>query len=85
MSILINEIFIRNGKVIGAHIIGFLFAYLAYKLCIVFALDSDTKITAFNARRTMHDWLELCEFLLTLASVFCVATTVADGVSTSVT
>ena len=31
---LINEI-IRNGKVIGAHRIGFLFGYLAYKVYIV--------------------------------------------------
>jgi hypothetical protein len=54
---LINDILIRNGKVIGAYSIGFLFGYLAYKVCIVFALDSDTKITAINARRTVHDCL----------------------------
>jgi hypothetical protein len=86
---LINEIFIRNGKVIGAHSIGFLFRYLAYKVCIVFALDSDTKVTAFSARRTstVHDWLELYAFLPTLSSVFCVAaaTSLADGFSTYAT
>jgi hypothetical protein len=84
---LINEIFIRNGKVIGAHSIGFLFWYLGYKVCIVFALDSDTKVAAFSARRTstVHDWLELYAFLPTLSSVFGVttATSLADGVSTS--
>jgi hypothetical protein len=82
--ILINEIFIRSGKVTGALSIGFLFGYLAYKVCIVFALDSDTKITAINARRTVHDWLELYELLPTLSSAFCIraTTSLADGFST---
>ena len=83
--ILINEIFIRNEKVIGELSIGFLFGYLSCKLCIVFVLDIDIKITAINARRTVHDWLELYEFLHTLSSLFCVtaATSLADGFSTS--
>ena len=54
---------------------------------IVLALDSDTNVTAINARRTVHDWLELYEFLPTLASVFYVttATSLADGFSTFAT
>jgi hypothetical protein len=81
----ISEIIIRNGKVVGAHNIDFLYVYLAYKVCIVFVLYSDTKITAINTRRTVPDWLELCDFLPTIASVFYLtkATSLIDGVSTS--
>jgi hypothetical protein len=83
----INEIIIINGKVVGAHSINLLFMYLAYKVCIVFVLDSDTKITAINARRTVPDWLQLCDFLPTIASVFYLkkATFLVDGFSTSAT
>ena len=71
----INEIVIRNKKLFGAHSIGFLLVYLVYKVCIVFALDSDTKITAINARRTVPDWLELFKFAPAVPSVFCVPVT----------